>query len=97
MRRRTTKSTRTDTLFPYTTLVRSTAPGAGVHARRWIGRRIALIPATDKGQQRPLRHIPALTPDAPPPTPAPVPSPAPASGSACNGCPPAAQIGRAHV
>src|SRR3546814_13982265 len=41
MRRRPPKSTRTDTLFPYTTLFRS-------HQRARIGQRIAILEAEDR-------------------------------------------------
>src|SRR3546814_1392166 len=43
MIRRPPRSTRTDTLFPYTTLFRS----SGVRCRSWIGR---IVAAADQGQ-----------------------------------------------
>src|SRR3546814_10994673 len=53
MIRRPPRSTRTDTLFPYTTLFRSLA-GDGAHRQRGAAARIAVDPGPDDAGQRHL-------------------------------------------
>src|SRR3546814_3450229 len=50
MIRRPPRSTRTDTLFPYTTLFRSKLPAEGPVGRACIGRREGLAPAHRRNQ-----------------------------------------------
>src|SRR3546814_17600004 len=61
MIRRPPRSTRTDTLFPYTTLFRSGRGRAGVEPDgdlRLLGRVVAWPPGADRG--RPLEEVPGL-------------------------------------
>src|SRR3546814_16939490 len=70
MIRRPPRSTRTDTLFPYTTLFRSPGPrpaqdhyprgGPGVEAWR-RGRRVPPLPRVPAGDRRPRRRIRRIT------------------------------------
>src|SRR3546814_18359969 len=66
MIRRPPRSTRTDTLFPYTTLCRSRRRPRGVHVQRRLRRRAAAVPGGAAGKLSrstrsaafPLRSIP---------------------------------------
>src|SRR3546814_15826342 len=68
MIRRPPRSTRTDTLFPYTTLFRSTAPACPARQRlrrRWFVRQPLqkLLKGKTKGQGRRLSHVRRLPPN----------------------------------
>src|SRR3546814_5471636 len=58
MIRRPPRSTRTDTLFPYTTLFRSVGLGSGVLAVAWQGWKVGELPAGPSffGTGRPTRE-----------------------------------------
>src|SRR3546814_15876491 len=61
--RRTPRSTRTDTLFPYTTLFRSQGPGtAGLFRDRTA---VPDLPRRGAGDRRTLHELPGRRPDRP--------------------------------
>src|SRR3546814_1070327 len=60
MIRRPPRSTRTDTLFPYTTLFRSAAPGIPVKAMRWLFMKHAPLILSPRIDMAMLRWILAM-------------------------------------
>src|SRR3546814_15205303 len=99
MRRRPPRSTRTDTLFPYTTLFRSFPFPSRRHAMTRKTLNIAIAAALlgtlalagcKKDQDEAAMTTPPATTE---PVPAPMPEPAPAPASSAS----VTEIGRAHV
>src|SRR3546814_14586869 len=112
MIRRPPRSTRTDTLFPYTTLFRSALrrrPGHGLRAaaRRGAGNRRAAAGGGPGGPAQPRRHDRRLAAPDRPPGPGPDPAalrPGPVRGAGAGGAVlglmrgfVTEEIGRAHV